>query len=97
MTDPQEYQLHAYIFGQVQGVGFRYHTLNAAQNLNLTGWVRNLRDGRVEVLAEGSLDDLNQLLSVLRKGPMSAEVYEVEYEFGDAEGNFSRFQSRMTA
>lgn len=96
MTEPQELQLHAYISGQVQGVGFRYHTLNAAQNLKLTGWVRNLRDGRVEVLAEGSHDSLNQLLSILRKGPINAEVEDVDYQFGEAQGEFNRFQARMT-
>lgn len=97
MAENEHYQLHATLSGRVQGVGFRYHTLGTAQNLNLTGWVRNLRDGRVEVLAEGTHEDLNQLLTALRKGPPGAQVDDVDYEFGDAQGQFNRFQVRMTA
>jgi acylphosphatase len=59
---------------------------------NLTGWVRNRWDGRVEVLAEGSLEDLNRFLAALRKGPASAEVRDVNYEFSASKGEFERFQ-----
>jgi acylphosphatase len=59
---------------------------------NLTGWVRNRWDGRVEVLAEGSLEDVNRFLAALRKGPASAEVRDVNYEFSAPKGEFERFQ-----
>lgn len=96
MSENQNHRLHAYITGRVQGVGFRYFTMTAAEKYNLTGWVRNLHDGRVEVLAEGKHEDLNNLLQVLRKGPMSAEVRDVNYEFSDATGEFDRFFAHHT-
>ena len=97
MSQNENYQLHAYVKGRVQGVGFRYNTLKSAQEYDLKGWVRNLRDGRVEVLAEGQHEDLNLLLAVLRKGPVSADVNDVDYEFTDASGKFNRFYVRNTA
>ena len=53
MSETSNYRLHAFIQGRVQGVGFRYYVMQAAQDYHLTGWVRNLYDGRVEVVAEG--------------------------------------------
>ena len=97
MSKNENYQLHAYVKGRVQGVGFRYNTLKSAQEYNLKGWVRNLRDGRVEVLAEGQHEDLNLLLADLRKGPVSADVNDVDYEFTEASGKFDRFYVRNTA
>jgi acylphosphatase len=91
MTETQDYRLHALITGTVQGVGFRYFTLQQAQELGLTGWVRNRWDGRVEVTAEGPHDALNTLLAKLRRGPISAEVQDVQYEFSDSQGEFNRF------
>ncbi len=96
MTENGKYQLHAYIKGRVQGVGFRYHTLQKAQELGLAGWVRNLRDGRVEVLAEGKTESLNQFLRDLRKGTISADVRDVDYEFKDPKNEFDQFQVRGT-
>ena len=54
-------QAHIFYSGMVQGVGFRYMTVRLASNLPLTGWVKNLDDGRVEVLVEGSSDDIDKL------------------------------------
>lgn len=97
MSENGNYRLHAYVEGRVQGVGFRYHTLQAAQNHDVKGWVRNLRDGRVEVVAEGEHEDLNQLLMAVRKGPISADVEDVDYEFNEAQGDFNQFRVRATA
>jgi acylphosphatase len=97
MTEKKHSQLHAYIRGRVQGVGFRYFVVQKAQDLGLSGWVRNLRDGRVEVLAEGVLENLNDLLQILRKGPLSAEVRDVEYAFGEGTGEFRGFRVRYIA
>jgi acylphosphatase len=52
MNSTADGRLHARVIGRVQGVGFRYYVLNAAIELGLTGWVRNRRDGSVEVVAE---------------------------------------------
>ncbi len=97
MNKKNQQRLHATVSGRVQGVGFRYHTLKTAQDLELTGWVRNLRDGRVEVVAEGELDQLNKLLQDLRKGPVSADVDNINYEFSDNKNEFSQFRVRYTA
>ena len=96
MSENQKYRLHAFLKGNVQGVGFRYFTRQTAQENNLTGWVRNLRDGRVEVMAEGEHEDLNQFLVRLRKGPISADVNNIDYEFNEAQGEFNTFRVRYT-
>ena len=96
MSEKEKYRLHAYVKGNVQGVGFRHFTRQTAQQQDLTGWVRNLRDGRVEVMAEGKHADLNQLLGRLRKGPISADVNDIDYEFNDAQGEFESFRVRFT-
>ncbi len=65
-----------FVSGRVQGVAFRYYTQRQAQKLGITGWVHNLADGRVEVLAYGKPDVVNQLC--LHQGPPSAHVVEVK-------------------
>ena len=91
MSGSNTVQLHALVDGQVQGVGFRYFVKNAADALSLTGWVRNKWDGRVEVLAEGPRDALEQLLQKLRRGPSSAFVSDIKLDWSPASGAYSRF------
>ncbi len=64
--------------GRVQGVGYRYFVLREAQALGIDGYVRNLADGSVEVVAQASARSLAALLDKLREGPAFAEVTEVE-------------------
>lgn len=66
------------ISGRVQGVGYRWFAMKAARGLGLSGWVRNLPDGRVEVLACGSPKDLSRFEATLRVGPSGARVENVE-------------------
>ena len=70
--------------GRVQGVGFRYFVLREAQALGLSGWVRNLPDGRVEILAHGELDIVNALEGRLWEGPPHARVSAVESRDAEA-------------
>jgi acylphosphatase len=70
------------VSGIVQGVGFRYFVRRAARALGLRGWVRNLRDGRVEAIAAGPEDALRQLIEQVRSGPGGAHVTGLET--GDA-------------
>lgn len=72
--------IHCFVAGKVQGVWFRVSTQDAAQDLGLTGWVRNVPDGRVEVLACGPRDKVAQLQEWLKEGPELAEVSEVTCE-----------------
>ena len=66
------------ISGRVQGVFFRAYTRDEARRLGLKGWVRNLPDGCVEVLAQGSSERLKALESFCRQGPPHARVQDVE-------------------
>jgi acylphosphatase len=70
--------VRATVTGRVQGVGFRYTTVAEAQRRGLTGWVRNLTDGRVEVLAQGSPAAVDDLLVWLADGPRAASVLRVD-------------------
>lgn len=73
-------RIHLYVSGVVQGVGFRYHALRAADSLGLRGWVRNLADSRVEITAEGKTEALEELLRWCAHGPPKAKVTNVEVE-----------------
>lgn len=66
------------VSGRVQGVGFRAFCVRAANSLGVEGWVRNLTDGRVEVVATGRPDDLGRLAEALGRGPGYARVDHVE-------------------
>jgi acylphosphatase len=70
--------VHLVIRGRVQGVGFRSFALREAQRLGVSGRVRNLADGAVEVEAEGERASLEQLVQALRSGPRSARVASVD-------------------
>ncbi|HEX2906843.1 MAG TPA: acylphosphatase [Phototrophicaceae bacterium] len=87
-------RVHAVVHGRVQGVNFRYYTMQTANELELTGWVRNLIEGTVEVVAEGSRIRLERLLRFLYSGPSNARVSEVEIEWGDPTGEFEGFRIR---
>lgn len=72
--------IHCYISGRVQGVFFRATTREQAILYGLTGWVRNLPDGRVEVMASGREEQLDQLRNWLKRGPDMAHVIKLECE-----------------
>ena len=78
--------------GRVQGVCYRMYACDEATRLGLTGWVRNVMDGTVEVVAEGEEDALRALLAWCRAGPSYAHVTGVKEEYLDATGEFDSFQ-----
>lgn len=82
---------HLYIFGRVQRVLYRYNTRREALNLGLTGWVRNLPDGRVEVIAEGEEDQVEKLIQWCREGPPHAIVRGIEVEREPPTDKFETF------
>lgn len=86
--------LHAIVHGRVQGVNFRGYTNQMASSLNVKGWVRNLPDGTVETIAEGSVEALNAYLDWLNTGPPSSYVEQVDVTWGDASGQFEDFSIR---
>lgn len=79
-------QAHILVSGHVQGVGFRYFTVRQARRLGLGGFVQNLPDGRVEVVAEGARGALEQLVAALRQGPPGALVRDVRVDWTEAPG-----------
>jgi acylphosphatase len=78
--------LYARVQGIVQGVGFRYAAINKARALRLRGYVRNMSDGSVEVLAEGTSEALSSLLAWLKRGPSGARVTAVDHRYVEAHG-----------
>jgi acylphosphatase len=83
--------LGARVRGRVQGVFFRAFVQMRARELGLTGYVRNLPDGSVEVWAEGDRDKLEKLLVRLRSGPPTARVQEVSTDWGEYSGKYRDF------
>src|SRR5215468_5238934 len=79
-----------FVSGIVQGVGFRYFTQDEADRLKLCGYVRNLRDGRVEVYAIGAPESLSRLRAMLQRGPRGAMVQHVSEEPANVEAKFAR-------
>jgi acylphosphatase len=69
-----------FVSGMVQGVGFRYFTQDAAEKLRVSGFVRNLRDGRVEVFAMGAAQQHAEFRALLERGPRFASISEVHEE-----------------
>jgi acylphosphatase len=86
-------RVQAIVSGRVQGVGYRYFAKHVAEQLGLVGTVRNGHDGHVEVVAEGEESAIDSLMKDLRRGPLHAEVTEVQTAYSDATGNFSSFEA----
>ena len=92
----KQVRARATISGHVQGVFFRDATRRLAMELGVTGWVRNLPDGRVEVLAEGSEAAVRRLVAWCHDGPDDAHVQDVAVTWGEPEGGFDRFAIERT-
>ncbi len=84
-----------FISGEVQMVGFRSFAARHASALSLTGYVRNLNDGRVEVIVEGDEGHVDDLLSLLREGPPTARVTDVKVIKRVYTGEFHRFDIKF--
>ena len=87
-------RLTAWVHGRVQGVGFRWWTRSRASELHLAGYASNLRDGRVEVVAEGPEQHCRKLLELLRSGRTPGHVDLVVERWSDAKGTVTGFVER---
>ena len=87
-------ELHAYVRGRVQGVGFRYYVVEKALALGLRGYARNEHTGSLEVLAQGPRPSLERLESILWKGPSAAQVSDVQTTWGQPTEHLSGFHVR---
>lgn len=90
-AEPAEAQLIAIVHGWVQGVGFRWWVAGEAKPLGLVGYAKNLDDGTVEVLAQGSWAGCESLLASLNSGDTAGEVRQVQSEIGEPEGRYKSF------
>ncbi len=82
------------ISGRVQGVFFRARTRERARELDVTGWVRNRPDGRVEAVFEGPQDAVRRMVSWCRRGPRMAQVEDVTVDWRGPTGEFAGFSVR---
>jgi len=84
-------RLEILVSGRVQGVFFRAFTAKKARELNLVGWVANLPDGRVKIVAQGEKDSLQELLELVKLGPPLAKVSQVEFKWSRRFEPFDNF------
>jgi len=83
---------HMLVSGRVQGVFFRENTRKIANELEVFGWVRNLLDGRVEVVAEGEKEKVKRLVEWAKEGPPSANVESLDLKWKKYQGDFDEFE-----
>jgi acylphosphatase len=94
MTPGGQARLTAWVEGRVQGVGFRWWARARALELGLAGWVENLDDGRVRVIAEGAADSCHELLTLLQGGQTPGRVAQVTHRWDQPRGGLSGFAER---
>jgi len=87
-----KHRVHIFVSGRVQGVFFRDFTYRKANELGLTGWVRNTNDGKVEIIAEGDSNKLNQLIEAVRIGPENAKVQDCQVSWNNFTKAFTDFK-----
>lgn len=85
-------QAHIVVTGKVQGVFYRHHAHKKATELKLTGWVRNLDSGAVEIIAEGEEAEVEELINWCQEGPPAAEVEDVAVDFREGVREFAIFR-----
>jgi acylphosphatase len=90
-------RIHVFVSGRIQGVAYRFFAERRAAEIPVTGWVRNLRDGRVEIVAEGRKVDLERFLEFLRQGPRMAKVDGLDLLWEDYRGEFKDFRIEFMA
>ena len=87
-------RVHIFISGRVQGCFFRANVRDRAKKLNLKGFVKNLDDGRVEAVFEGSEENIEKILEFCKKGPSGARVEKVEIKEEKISNEFNNFEVR---
>ena len=94
MNDKKPSRVELNIYGRVQGVWFRYETMEVANSLGIKGFVENMPDGSVHVIAEGEREKLEKLIDFCRKGPPLARVDKVDISWRESTGEFISFSIR---
>ena len=86
-------QLQVYYSGRVQGVGFRYTVLMLARGFEVTGRIRNLPDGRVDLIAEGDRDEVEAFAAAIRDSELAAFIRQEQRQWGPAKSEFRGFET----
>jgi acylphosphatase len=89
-------RVHVYVIGRVQGVFFRSETRDEAVRRNVTGWVTNLPDGRVEAVFEGEKENVDKVIEFCKRGPPGARVTKVDTHWQDFTGEFKNCTIKYT-
>ena len=87
---------HILVNGRVQGVFFRVETRSTAMKRNVTGWVRNTSEGRVEAIFEGEREDVEKLIDFCKSGPPAAQVTKIDVQWEEHTGEFKDFKIQKT-
>lgn len=90
----EKMRVHIFVQGMVQGVFFRVRTRQKAKVLGVTGWVKNLPDGRVEAVFESEKEKIEQIIEWIKKGPLFSRVDDVKVDFEEYKGEFESFEIR---
>lgn len=91
---PEKVRAHIFVSGFVQGVFFRAETREKAQELNIKGWVKNTKDGRVEAVFEGERDRVEKIIAWAKRGPSPAVVKKVDVIWEEYKNDFKNFEIR---
>lgn len=86
---------HIFITGRVQGVGFRHFTRKNAEALGVTGWVKNLPDGRVEAVFQGDEEQIEELVERCKKGPVASYVQDIKIEKDSGDEDYDDFSVEL--
>lgn len=97
LIENMKVRAHIFLKGRVQGVFFRTTTRREAMKENVTGWVRNTTDGRVEAIFEGNKENVENLINFCRHGPTGAKVTKIDVQWEEYRGEFQDFKIRRTS
>ncbi len=86
---------HILVSGRVQGVAFRYYARNLAYQLGMRGWIKNLANGQVELVVEGSKNSVKEMIEWCKQGPRMAQVEDVEVDWLPCSGQYVDFQVKI--
>ncbi len=91
-NNQEKARVRCFVFGRVQGVFFRESVVKQANKLNLFGWVKNLKNGRVEAVFEGEKEKVNKIMKWIKRGPILAKVDKVDFVLEDYRAEFKDFE-----
>ncbi|MFC1663573.1 acylphosphatase [Patescibacteria group bacterium] len=85
---------HIFVIGKVQGVFFRLNTEERAKKLGITGWIKNLEDGRIEAIFEGKKESVEKIIKWTKMGPLTAKVNKADIKWQEYKDEFKDFEIR---